>query len=48
MRAIWVGVAGLFGAVLRYWIDGWISRLSGGGFPWGTFVVNISGGFLVC
>ena len=47
MRAFWVGFAGFFGAVSRYWIDGWISRLGGGAFPWGTFVVNISGCFLV-
>lgn len=47
MRAVWVGFAGFFGAISRYWIDGLVSRLSGGGFPWGTFVVNISGCFLV-
>jgi fluoride exporter len=47
MRAVWVGVAGFFGAVSRYWIDGWVTRLGGGGFPWGTLVVNISGCFLV-
>ncbi len=47
MRAIWVGVAGFFGAMSRYWLDGWVSRLTGGGFPWGTFVVNVTGCFLV-
>lgn len=47
MRGLWVGVAGFFGAVSRYWLDGWVSRLSGGGFPWGTFVVNMSGCFLI-
>ena len=47
MRAIWVGVAGFFGAMSRYWLDGWISRLAGGGFPWGTFVVNVTGCFLI-
>jgi fluoride exporter len=47
MRAIWIGVAGFFGAVSRYWLDGWISRLTGGGFPWGTFVVNMTGCFLI-
>lgn len=47
MRAMWVGVAGFFGAVSRYWLDGWVTRLSGGGFPWGTFVVNISGCFAI-
>ena len=47
MRGVWVGVAGFFGAVARYWLDGWVSRLSGGGFPWGTLAVNISGCFLI-
>jgi len=47
MRAVWVGVAGFLGAVSRYWMDGWVSRLTGGGFPWGTLTVNVSGCFLV-
>lgn len=47
MRAVWVGLAGFLGAVLRYWLDGVVSRLSGAGFPWGTLVVNVSGCFLV-
>lgn len=47
MRALWVGVAGFFGAVARYWLDGWVTRLAGGGFPWGTFVVNMSGCFVI-
>jgi CrcB protein len=47
MRTVWVGVAGFFGASSRYLLDGWISRLTGGGFPWGTFVVNLTGCFLV-
>ncbi len=47
MRAVWVGVAGFFGAVLRYWFDGWVSRLAGGGFPWGTLAVNVSGCFVI-
>ena len=47
MRGLWVGVAGFFGAVARYSLDGWVSRLAGGGFPWGTFVVNLSGCFVI-
>ncbi|HLH29179.1 MAG TPA: fluoride efflux transporter CrcB [Acidimicrobiales bacterium] len=47
MRVVWVGVGGFFGAVSRYWVDGWVSRLTGGGFPWGTFVVNMTGCFVV-
>lgn len=35
------------GAVARYVLDGWISRTTGGGFPWGTLVINLSGSFLL-
>ena len=38
-----VGIAASIGAIARYGIDGLIVQKSGGSFPWGTFVVNISG-----
>lgn len=38
-----VGVAGFFGAIARYGVEGLISSRSDAAFPWGTFVVNISG-----
>ncbi|HET7481611.1 MAG TPA: fluoride efflux transporter CrcB [Actinomycetota bacterium] len=44
--AIWVGVAGFFGAIARYGVAGLVSRVDEG-FPWGTFVVNVSGCFLL-
>jgi len=47
VRALWVGAAGFLGAVSRYWLDGVVSRSTGGSFPWGTLVVNISGCFLI-
>jgi fluoride exporter len=47
VQFVWVGVAGSFGAVLRYWLDGVVSRWLAGAFPWGTFVVNISGCFVI-
>lgn len=47
MRVIWIGAAGFLGTILRYWVDGWISRLTAGGFPWGTFAINVSGCFLI-
>jgi len=49
VRFVWVGVgaAGFFGAISRYWLDGLVSRLAPGAFPWGTFVVNISGCFVI-
>jgi CrcB protein len=42
-----VGVAGSFGAVARYALEGLVSDRTGGAFPWGTLVVNISGSFVL-
>jgi CrcB protein len=40
-----IAVFGAAGAVSRYWLDGRVSELVHGQFPWGTFVVNILGAF---
>jgi fluoride exporter len=42
-----IGLAGALGALARYWLDGVVSRRAGGGFPWGTFAINVSGSFLL-
>jgi CrcB protein len=42
-----IALAGALGALVRYWLDGVVSRRTGGGFPWGTFVVNVTGSFLL-
>jgi CrcB protein len=47
VQFVWIGVAGSLGAVSRYWLDGVVSRWATGAFPWGTFVVNISGCFVI-
>jgi fluoride exporter len=47
MRTMWIGVAGFAGAVSRYVVEGWVSSRSQGAFPWGTFVVNVSGCFVL-
>jgi CrcB protein len=51
MKLVWIGAAGFAGAVSRYQVEGWVSARTRGAFPWGTFVVNVSGcvliGFLV-
>jgi CrcB protein len=47
--AVWAGVmvVGGFGAVLRFLVDRAVSSRTRGPFPFGTFVVNISGAFLL-
>jgi fluoride exporter len=47
---VWVGVAllGGVGALLRFAVDGFVAeRVGASEFPWGTFVVNLSGAFLL-
>jgi CrcB protein len=39
--------AGAVGAPLRYVIDGAIGDRTQGAFPWGTFVINVSGSLLL-
>jgi CrcB protein len=45
----WVAfiAAGAIGAPARYLVDGAIRDRTAGLFPWGTFVINVSGSFLL-
>jgi len=38
-----VGLGGFVGAVARYVVSGWVHRVAGVGFPWGTLTVNLAG-----
>jgi CrcB protein len=42
-----IALGGALGAMARYGVGTWISRLSGSTFPWGTFVINASGSFVL-
>jgi fluoride exporter len=42
-----IAVAGALGALSRYGLEGFVSRRLPGAFPWGTFVINISGAFVL-
>lgn len=42
-----VGLGGFLGAIARFWLGGIISNRMGSRFPYGTFVINISGSFLI-
>jgi CrcB protein len=47
-QAVYVGVGGFIGSVLRFIIGGWAQRLSPmGGFPIGTLTVNVLGCLLI-
>jgi len=35
------------GGLARYYLSGWVHGLLGRGFPYGTFVVNIIGAYLI-
>ena len=47
MSLAMIALGGAAGAVSRYALQGWVDGLMGGRLPWGTFVVNISGSFLL-
>jgi len=36
-------IAAGLGAPARYLLDGWVQDHTSGAFPWGTFVVNVTG-----
>jgi CrcB protein len=47
MTLVLVGVGGFFGAIARYLVDGWVSQGTGGTFPLGTLVINVSGSLVL-
>jgi len=44
---LFIAIGGAAGAVSRYLVDTWVSEQTMSSFPWGTFVVNISGSFVL-
>jgi CrcB protein len=42
-----VGVGGFVGSIARFWLATYIGQRMGTRFPHGTFLVNISGSFLI-
>ena len=41
-----LALAGAIGTLLRYGVAGWVQRIHGTSFPWGTLTVNVAGCFL--
>lgn len=46
-RFLWIGVAGALGTWTRYLVGLWAGARLGTTYPWGTFIVNVSGSFLI-
>ena len=42
---LWIGVGGFAGANARYLLGTWIAERLGASFPYGTFVINVTGSF---
>lgn len=47
MEYLVIGFGGLLGANARYLVAGWVTQRFGLAFPWGTFLINISGSFVL-
>ncbi len=48
MTKYWmVGLGGFIGSIARFWLGSYITHRMGARFPYGTFIINISGSFLI-
>jgi CrcB protein len=48
VQLLLIALGGAIGALARYGVGVWVSeRLSGSAFPWGTFVINITGSLIL-
>ena len=47
LKYVVVGLGGFLGAIARFWLGAYIGNRMGTKFPYGTFVINISGSFLI-
>ena len=46
-QVIAIAVGGATGALLRFWVSGWVYAQWGRGFPYGTLVVNVLGSLVM-
>ena len=47
LKYLMVGVGGCLGSILRFWLGSYIGNKMGTRFPYGTFMINVTGSFLV-
>ena len=45
-KLAWLSLAGALGTLARYGLAGFVHRIDGSSFPWGTVAVNIIGCFI--
>ncbi len=46
-KLLLVAAGGALGAVVRYLLGLWVASRVGPDFPWGTFLINVTGSFLI-
>lgn len=46
-RLLWICLGGAIGTGARYLLSGWLLRITGSVFPYGTLAVNVIGSFLL-
>jgi len=47
LKYLMVGLGGCLGSILRFWLGSYIGGRLGSRFPYGTFVINVTGSFLI-
>ena len=47
LDVVWVGLGGGLGSALRWWIGFVVGERYHGEFPLGTFLINVSGSFII-
>ncbi len=47
MNVLLVALGGAIGSAARYLVGAFVANRFGPDFPWGTFIVNVSGSFLI-
>lgn len=47
MIAIVVFLGAGLGGLARYALGGWVQQAAGAAFPWGTFIINVTGSLLL-
>ncbi len=47
MNIVIIGIGGFLGSVVRYGVSLWVGQRWGRAFPLGTFLINVTGSFLI-